>query len=120
MRFVMYDYASFKTAMDNLRLFLLENALSQECIFNSKLIATELLGNVLQHSDGKASITVDVEDEVVVLQILSEKPFLPTLPKTLKKPEVSAERGRGLYLVDCLSVDWIVGENGTMVIKVKK
>lgn len=111
------DYDSFKTAIDELCAFLSSNKLSQESIFDSKLVAYELLGNVLQHSRGGARLKAEIDGECINLRILAEEAFISTKPET--KPSVYAERGRGLYLVDQICAEQRITENGEILVRIR-
>lgn len=90
-------------AMERLCDFLLLSQIPQESIFDSKLVVSELVGNVLKHSDGIASLHTEVKDGLINLKITSSKPYV--LPEKSVCSDVFSEHGRGLFLVDrvCLT-----------------
>ena len=97
------NHATLKAAVDKICAFLSARAVSAEKIFDCKLVAYELLANSLEHSGGKAWIEVDVEQENISIIVRSQDTYCP--PKTSVCSSLEAERGRGLYLVDSLSVE---------------
>jgi anti-sigma regulatory factor (Ser/Thr protein kinase) len=97
------DYDSFKAAIDEICAYLSSCAVSKDKVFDCRLIVFELIGNVLQHSDGGARLQVDLEENCVRISIKAEKTYCP--PEKGECPQTSAERGRGLYLVDSFSLE---------------
>lgn len=110
------NYDSFKTAIDEICAYLSSRAVSAEKIFDCKLISHELIGNVFQHSDGGARLGVSVEKERVYISVKAEKIYQP--PEKSVCPESQAERGRGLYFVDCLSIERFFTEEGEIIVVV--
>ena len=117
MLFDIRDYDSFKAAIEELCVFLSSSKLSQESIFDSKLVAYELLGNVLQHSRGGAKLKAEIDGECIKLRILADEAFVST--KREEKPSVYAERGRGLYLVDQICAEQIITEDGAILVRIR-
>ena len=97
--------------------FLSESGIAPERVFDSKLIISELVGNVFPHSKGKASVSVTLLDEFVQIEIGSTVPFIP--PKTSKLSEVFSEHGRGLFLVDSICHERGVTEDGHIKVLIK-
>ncbi|MBE5739325.1 MAG: ATP-binding protein [Clostridiales bacterium] len=98
MIFEVKNYASLQEAVDLLCSFLLKEGVPSDSIFDSKLVAYELLGNVLKHADGKAKLHGSIVDGFVELKIYTETAFI--LPKEKLCPDTMAEHGRGLFLVN--------------------
>ena len=95
----------------------IEREIPQDKIFDCRLVVNELVGNVLRHSDGIAFVASSVEDGSVEIRIRSTKPFFPPLVSVCSPTE--AESGRGLFLVDNVSVSRIVTEDGEIKVLVK-
>ena len=93
-----------------LSLFLVEQGLPRELAFDSRLIISELAANVLKHSRSVARVEVALLTKEVVLTVYSENGLLP--PEFSVCSEVTAESGRGLFLVDKLSTKRTVTEDG--------
>ena len=115
--FEIKDYASLQTALDGLCQFLAEKNIAQEKVFDCKLVACELAGNVLKYTDGKAGLRVEVLDGCVCLKALSETFF--ELPENIVCSGLYAESGRGLFLVNSLCEGQIVAEQDGIVAKIK-
>lgn len=121
MFFEIKNYPSMKTALDSLCDFLSENDVHSESIFDSRLAACELLGNVLRHEESTASFHYTLENGFVQLTILSKTPFLPN---SVSLPDLFSEHGRGLFLTHTVSENGIEpieqGKGVLVKIKIKK
>ncbi len=117
MVFEMKDYDDFKAAVERFCAFLCERKISPEVVFDCKLVAHELVGNVFQHAGGGARLCVEIENGCIQIAVRAEKGFCP--PKESVCPDVMAERGRGLYLVDKASVERIFTEEGDILVRIK-
>ena len=115
MVFEIDNYTSLKKTLDSLCEFLQLQKISSEVIFHSKLIACELLGNVLKHSNGVATLKGELKEDILELAILSKFPFLPN---EVELPDLFSEHGRGLYLVQAFSESIERLSNG-ILIKIK-
>ncbi len=84
-----------------------------ELVREAQLIISELTSNVVQHAGTAFRLTVDGDDQGLLLRVRdwSTRPINPT------SADPGAEGGRGLMLVDALSVSWGVTphENGKSV-----
>ena len=103
------SHDNLKAAVDQMCAFLLSQAVPKEKVFDCKLVAYELLANSLEHSGGKAWLQVDLGQEEICIIVRAERTYCP--PKKGTCPSLDAERGRGLYLIDSLSVERIFTEN---------
>lgn len=117
MIFEIKSYQTLKRAVEELCDFLSEKNVPVEQVFDSKLAAYELLGNVLKHSGGSAKLHGGITEEFVELKILAEKAFCP--PDKAKCSDVYSEHGRGLFLVDSVCAERVFHEDGSIVIKIK-
>ena len=72
-----------------------------DCVFDSHLIACELISNVLKHCKEAAHFCGYLTGEEVVISVHGESSVgvipAPTLPEAL------AESGRGLYIINAVS-----------------
>lgn len=91
------NYDTMQTALETLCSFLRANGASSDCIFDCKLVACELLGNVLRHADGNAKLQGEIKDGFLELKIVTTVVF-PIAEKNICA-EVMSEHGRGLFLV---------------------
>ncbi len=102
MYFEIDDYNALRTALKRMCAGLAAEDVPDETVFDSKLVADELLSNVLQHGGGRAYFSaVRVGDEIK-LAVRSENRYCP--PETSNCAGVFEECGRGLFLVDRFSV----------------
>ncbi len=111
------NYADFKSAVEQLCVFLHEQKISAQGVFDSKLVVHELLGNVLQHSGGNAKLRAEIVEEFIELSVQAEKSYCP--PCEGKCPEPNAERGRGIFLVDRVSAERVYTADGCIVVRIK-
>ena len=111
------DYESFQASIRQICADLSLHKISKEKIFDCRLIINELIANVLQHSSGGACLTLEVKDGLVQILVKAEQVYCP--PQNKECPETTAERGRGIYLVDSLSQERVFTEEGEILVKVK-
>lgn len=97
MYFEIDSYNALREALKQMSLAFSEE-LSEETAFNSKLVATELLSNVLQHGGGRAKFRVERTGNELRLCVQCENHYRP--PETSACADRYAECGRGLFLVD--------------------
>lgn len=117
MIFEVEDYAAMKGAIDAFCRFLDGENVPEESVFHSKLAATELIGNVLQHAKGTARLCGEIKDGCVQMTVFSSVRFVP--PEKSRLADVFAERGRGLFLVDEVCDERTMTENGGILVKIK-
>ena len=87
-----------------------ENSVPQDKVYDCRLVVNELVGNVLRHSSGVATFHGVVEGNRVEIVVQSTQVFIPPT-KSECSPD-TAEGGRGLFLVDRVSVSRTVTPNG--------
>ena len=85
--------------------------------FNIKLVACELLGNVLKHGDGLAELHSEIQDGAVIVRVLSKQSF--DLPEKITCSGMLAESGRGLFLVNTICEEQVFTEGNAIVAKIK-
>jgi anti-sigma regulatory factor (Ser/Thr protein kinase) len=112
------NYQSMHAAISDLCNFLKAQEVSEDGVFHSKLVASELLGNVLRHSGGSATIHGVVKNEFVELTVVSTVKYTP--PQKSVLADVYAENGRGLFLIDAVSVERWITESGDITVKIKR
>lgn len=111
------NYQTLRRSVDEFCAFLLEVGVPVDKIFDSKLAAYELLGNVLKHSEGGAKFSGGVVGEFVELKITAKKVFCA--PEKGECSSVHSEHGRGLFLVDKICEERVLTEDGDLLIKIK-
>ena len=112
--------AALQAALAELTNFLMCAGICEEQIFDSKLVACELLGNVLRHTDEETGLQSEIKDGYIQLKILS-RTFFP-LPEKIRCSGLFAEHGRGLFLVNELSEGKIFSEEDgiRVLLRIKK
>lgn len=97
----------------------LADAVSEDTLFDLRMIAHELLTNALSYGGGGATFSFGIEGGEVRITVRGEQDFCP--PEKVVRADVTAEHGRGLYLIDALSDRRAYsGEEGVSVyIKIK-
>ena len=117
MIFEVKNYTTLQEAIESLCAFLKEQNVHEDSIFDCKLVAYELLGNVLKHADGKAKLQGQIVDGFVELKIYSKNPFV--LPTQKPCPDVTAEHGRGLFLVNTVCEERMFTEADGLRVQIK-
>ena len=117
MQFQLNNYAALKEAIREICDVLASVGAHEDCVFNSRLAINELVGNVLRHTGGTASLKGEITDDYVEWRVCSETPFYP--PKNSPCVDVYAEHGRGLYLVDSLCGERTVTQDGVICVRIK-
>ncbi len=117
MIFEIENYASMREALERFCRFLTDNGVATERVFDSRLVASELVGNVLKHAKEKARFCAEIKDGFLELCVFSKTPFEP--PKISKNAEVYAEHGRGFFLVDSVSEERTLTKEGGIFVRIK-
>lgn len=91
---------------------------STDLVEVAELLTSELVSNAVLHARTWFDVCIDLEDNgekgpTVVISVIDHSPELPVL----RAPEPDDPGGRGIYLVDRLSVGWGVdaGDHGKRV-----
>lgn len=115
MNFQVENFERLRAALHEFDEYLRQCGVEDECIFDSHLVLSELAANVLQHSRCAADIFGDLAGDTIEVEVRSAEGYVP--PEKTVLPESSAERGRGLYLIDMLSERrYITSEGGIKVV----
>ena len=120
MYFEIDNYKALKAALESLSSGLFEMQVPPDTVYDSKLVADELLSNALRHGGGKAFFSFDVEEEVISISVKSLHAYRPPDKSILAGLE--SEHGRGLYIVDTLVETRRYSEEGgtCVVIRIRK
>ncbi len=116
MVFEIKNYDNLKTAVEEFCAFLSAQNIPSEKVFDSRLVAHELLANVLQHASGGARLLAEIEEECIRIIVKADEVFQP--PKEGRCPDVFSERGRGLFLIDRIS-DGREFSDGEILVKIR-
>ena len=117
MRYDVKTVAELKKATQALCGFLEEAAVPKDTIYDCRLVVNERVGNVLRHSEGEATVRGCIEKDCVEIYVSSTAAYIP--PTVSRCSSVTEEGGRGLYLVDSVSVSRTVTPNGEIKVVVQ-
>lgn len=94
--------------------------MSDDALFDCKLVANELLSNVLQHGGERAFFRATLSGDEVTISVRGARDYRP--PETSVCADTMQECGRGLFLIDSLCVrrEYSDREGISVVIKVQK
>ena len=120
MYFEIDSYNALKAALNSLCNGLMQRDVPKETVYDSKLVADELLSNALRHGGGKAFFSVVIENDVISLSVRSLQAYRPPDKSILASLE--AEHGRGLFIVDTLVETRRYSEEGgtSVVIRIRR
>ena len=120
MYFEIDDYNALAAALHEMCVDFLREEVPEESVFESKLVACELVSNALRHGGGRAFFRASLEEDVIRLNVQGAVAYRP--PERCECSEVDAETGRGLYLVEsfCESRDYDEREGIRVVIRIRK
>jgi anti-sigma regulatory factor (Ser/Thr protein kinase) len=71
-------------------------------VFPIVLLSDELATNVVDHAHTDFDVRLELHNDAVRVEVLDDSPTMPCQ----KAPDINAERGRGLLLIDQLSQRW--------------
>lgn len=71
------NFEALRAAMKQLCDFLEERDVPEDSVFDSKLVVSELVSNVLQHSDGTAFLEGEIRGNFIELKVRSTVRFCP-------------------------------------------
>ncbi len=93
---------------------------SADCVFDSRLVSCELISNVLKHCGEAAYFSGSLTCDEVIIKVCGERSD-GVIPPKPSLPEVLAESGRGLYIVNEVSGGNVnvSGNKVTVIIKRK-
>lgn len=115
--FKVKDPAALQVGLEELTKFLFDKGVSNERVFDSKLVACELLGNVLRHTESETGLRGEIKDGHIELKIFSSTPF--ETPQRIVCSDIFSEHGRGLFLVNELCEGQIFCEADGIRVKIK-
>ncbi len=120
MYFEIDDYNALTEALHQMCVNFSREDVPEEAVFDSKLVACELVSNALRHGGGRAYFRATLDKDVIRLNVQCSLGYRP--PEKCCCSEVSSETGRGLFLVDsvCESRDYDEREGIRVVIRIHK
>ncbi|MBQ8374147.1 MAG: ATP-binding protein [Clostridia bacterium] len=117
MRYQIKSYTELQNATKAICDLLAQSRVPGDRIFDCKLVVNELVGNILKHSSGVATLDCFVKSKSVEILVLSSAQFYP--PAESRCSDVFAEGGRGLYLVDSVVSERSVTDEGAIKAVIK-
>ena len=98
--------------------FLKSSDVSEDDVFASRLVACELITNVLRHLGESADFSGSINGDDIVIAVSS--PATSDAKLCISLPDVFAESGRGLYIVRAISSGNVTCVNGAVVVHIKR
>ena len=111
------NQADLQTAVAELNKLLSQAKLSEDKIFDCRLIVYELVGNVFKHTNGDSALKVLLEGDFIQMKVYSSTPV--PLPNVIACSDELCEHGRGLFLVQRLCEEMFAEQDGICV-KIKR
>ncbi len=105
--------------LEQLSIFLEGCDIDIDDIFDSKIVTCELVTNVFRHTDGVATAEWGVEDGYIHISVTSNNQSGQEGVINPQLPDVFAESGRGLYIVQSICEGEIKTKGGTIKVKIK-
>lgn len=97
--------------------YLLKCGLTEDDAFSGRLVGCELLSNVIRHCGREAVFKGGIEGDMIVISVSSDSTKTFRLCREL--PDVLAESGRGLYIVNAVCHGNIAFKDNAVVAKIK-
>lgn len=97
--------------------FLQKQKVTEDALFNSRLVSCELITNVVRHTGKTAVFTGEIKGEIIEIRVKSDSPEKIDLNVTL--PDVFAEHGRGLYIIKSICFGDVEQANGEIKVNIK-
>ncbi len=101
-------YGALKAAIRRMCAEIFSQADPEEAVFEGKLVVSELVTNALRYGGGGATLAIEREGEAIRVCVRGKNAFRPPERSVCSDP--SAERGRGLFLVDTLCASRMYSE----------
>lgn len=102
MYFEIDGHNALKQALERMCAELSTEDVPETAVFDSKVVASELVNNALRYGGGRAYFSAERTGDEIRICVRSEIAFRP--PERSVCSDTDAERGRGLFLVDALAV----------------
>ncbi len=120
MYFEIGDFDALRSALYQVCDVFTRERLPEETVFQTRLVANELLSNVLQHGGGRAFLTVMREGGEIRICVKSTNEYRP--PEKSVCADTLAESGRGLFLVDayCERRDYSESEGIRVFLRIER
>ena len=110
--------SAMQRGLEKIKQFLAEEKIGETGIFHSKLVFSELVGNVLKHSSATAKVQCRIQNGFIEMSVQASDGFTP--PQESSCSDVYEEGGRGLFLVYTLCEGRVSAEQDGIVVKLKR
>lgn len=117
---ITFKVNDLKKMNSELKIFLdfLESAdIADQDIFDSRLVSCELITNVIRHCGDTAVFEGQIAGDCIKISVKGEGGERFKINPSL--PDVFAESGRGLYIVQCICYGDIETEEGAVKVLIK-
>lgn len=95
------------------------NSVSDDDVFSSRLVSSELISNVIRHGGGSAEFSASLLPDKIVITVVSKS--FRGVSFDCPAPDVFSESGRGLYIVRSLAYGEIErGDGGEVTVYIKR
>lgn len=91
---------NMNSALQSFTSFLQSQNVDEDDVFESRLVCCELITNVIRHCGEIAFFRGEIEDDKILIAVSSKSSG--GIPVTPVLPDVFAESGRGLYIVNTI------------------
>lgn len=99
--------------------FLRSLNVSEDDVFLCRLVSCELIANVIRHGGEAADFTGELLSDKISITVTAESQKNVNLTPPI--PDVFAESGRGLYIINAVSLNGINrGERGELRVYIKR
>lgn len=98
--------------------FLKSSGIDDDAIFFSRLVSCELITNVIKHGGESASFSGLIHDDKIEICISASSFKDLNLNRSI--PDIFAESGRGLYILRTVSESIERGDNGEIIVFIKR
>lgn len=115
--FKVSDLQKMNESLREFAAFLRANGIAEEDIFASRLVSCELITNVIIHSGEEAEFAGELKGGGIEITVTASGFENVNLSPTL--PDVFAESGRGMYIVNCLSGGNLVRDGKSLKVFIK-
>lgn len=109
--------SAMQRGLEKIKQFLAEEKIGETGIFHSKLVFSELVGNVLKHSSATAKVQCRIQNGFIEMSVQASDGFTP--PQESSCSDVYEEGGRGLFLVDHVCYKRLLCEDGSVKVLIK-
>lgn len=113
------DLKTMNARMREFAEFLISCDVDDEAVFFSRLVSCELISNVIRHGGDTAEFRGELLPDRISITVSAESQDSVNL--RTDRPEAFAESGRGLYIINAVSINGVErGERGELKVYIKR